>query len=444
MHKKLLYIILFLWCGAIFSQTEIYYFKDSDNVFSIETIENAEFSLLNKTILERHSNTTYWFKIPASKINVKYIFRIPYDRIHTANAFQNGKKIKKLKNQRYVSYKISRDDDVYIQVKPTLHCYIPIDLNTEEKSILKEKNQLLLNSFYYGFAFLVIVYNLFYFFLFKDDAFLYYSLLLMSITFGLFIMDGMLNFLNIPDFIDDFLMTLNYVILGYVSSKFANSYLFLDMFYPKLKKFSYSVGVCIIISAILYLVFKNYYYLLVLNILVFSLLVIYWCSAVLLFKRNIYTKILVFAYVIFLISGIDFFVLKFLGVSVIDTNSTNIKVGAFLEMIILSIAVLYRMKTLKEDNHFMRNEIISYSIEIKNLSEEISEEKQNALEKLETILSVREDEIFQLIVEGKSNKEIGNQLNISVNTVKFHIKNIYEKLNIKSRKEVLEIAKSQY
>ena len=435
MHKKLLYIILFLWCGAVFSQTEIYYFKDSDNVYNIETIKNAEFSLLNKTVLERHSNTTYWFKIPAYKTNAKYIFRIPYDRIHNANAFQNAKKIKKLKNQRYVSYKISRGDHVYIQVKPTLHCYIPIDFNTEEKSILKEKKQLLLNSFYYGFAFLVIVYNLFYFFLFKDDAFLYYSLLLMSITFGLFIMDGMLNFLNIPDFIDDFLMTLNYVILGYVSSKFANSYLFLDMFYPKLKKFSYSVGVCIIISAILYLVFKNYYYLLVLNILVFSLLVIYWCSAVLLFKRNIYTKILVFAYVIFLISGIDFFILKFLGVSAIDTNSTNIKVGAFLEMIILSVAVLYRMKTLKEDNHFMRNEIISYSIEIKNLSEEISEEKQNALEKLETVLSVREDEIFQLIVKGKSNKEIGSQLNISVNTVKFHIKNIYEKLNIKSRKE---------
>ena len=34
---------------------------------------------------------------------------------------------------------------------------------------------------------------------------------------------------------------------------------------------------------------------------------------------------------------------------------------------------------------------------------------------------------------------ISAELNISVNTVKFHIKNIYEKLNIKSRKEALNI-----
>jgi ATP/maltotriose-dependent transcriptional regulator MalT len=61
----------------------------------------------------------------------------------------------------------------------------------------------------------------------------------------------------------------------------------------------------------------------------------------------------------------------------------------------------------------------------------------------ENLLSVRENEIFELIVSSKSNQEIANQSNISLNTVKFHIKNIYEKLQVKSRKEVLHIAKIQ-
>ncbi|TXD48365.1 helix-turn-helix transcriptional regulator [Polaribacter sp. IC073] len=48
-------------------------------------------------------------------------------------------------------------------------------------------------------------------------------------------------------------------------------------------------------------------------------------------------------------------------------------------------------------------------------------------------------EIFNFISEDITNKEIADKLNISVNTVKFHVKNIYEKLNIKSRKEAISI-----
>lgn len=444
MHKQLLYIILFLWFVIGFSQTEVYYLKDSKNVFNKESIKNADFNLLEETILEKHSNAAYWFKIPAFKTDSKFIFRIVYDRIYKANAYQNSLKLEELKNQRYLSYKISRENDVFIQVQPKLHSYIPIQFNSEEDAIFKEKNQLILNSFYYGFAFLIIIFNLFYYFLFKDDAFLYYSLFLITIVFGVFTMDGMLNFYNMNKFVNDFFMILNYTLMAYFSSKFMNSYLFLDAVYPRIKKFSYLIGVVIIAFGILFLVTENFYFLLSVSILVFALLLMYWIISVLLFKRNLYTKILMIAYVILLFSGIDFFVLKFLDLSVIDINSTTIKIGAFLEMIILSVAVLYRMKTLKADNEYMRKEIISYSIELKNLSNEISEEKHNINKNLETVLSAREDEIFKLIIDGKTNKEVASELNISVNTVKFHVKNIYEKLHIKSRKEALLISKTQY
>jgi len=45
--------------------------------------------------------------------------------------------------------------------------------------------------------------------------------------------------------------------------------------------------------------------------------------------------------------------------------------------------------------------------------------------------------IKNLITNGKTNKEIANELHISLNTVKTHISNLYQKLNVSNRKELL-------
>lgn len=50
-------------------------------------------------------------------------------------------------------------------------------------------------------------------------------------------------------------------------------------------------------------------------------------------------------------------------------------------------------------------------------------------------LSDREREILQLVSQGKSNKEIASDLFISVNTVKVHVSNVYEKIGVSSRTE---------
>lgn len=54
-------------------------------------------------------------------------------------------------------------------------------------------------------------------------------------------------------------------------------------------------------------------------------------------------------------------------------------------------------------------------------------------------LSERQREIIQLIREGKPNKEIGNILSISENTVKFHVKNIFQILNMRCRDDLKDI-----
>ena len=56
-------------------------------------------------------------------------------------------------------------------------------------------------------------------------------------------------------------------------------------------------------------------------------------------------------------------------------------------------------------------------------------------------LTDREIEILKLIAEGLTNKEIAERLDISNNTVKTHIKNIYGKLQVNRRTQAVETAK---
>ncbi|TDQ11547.1 response regulator [Pedobacter metabolipauper] len=55
----------------------------------------------------------------------------------------------------------------------------------------------------------------------------------------------------------------------------------------------------------------------------------------------------------------------------------------------------------------------------------------------EAELSSREVEIIALIRQGMSNKEVADKLFISLDTIKYHIKNIYRKLQISNRSELI-------
>ncbi|WP_445456655.1 response regulator transcription factor [Flavobacterium sp. HNIBRBA15423] len=54
-------------------------------------------------------------------------------------------------------------------------------------------------------------------------------------------------------------------------------------------------------------------------------------------------------------------------------------------------------------------------------------------------LSDRENEVVTLLAKGKSYAAIGEELNVSINTIKTHARNIYEKLHVTSKNEVIKV-----
>lgn len=62
-------------------------------------------------------------------------------------------------------------------------------------------------------------------------------------------------------------------------------------------------------------------------------------------------------------------------------------------------------------------------------------------EKLSLISSTtkKEKEVISLVCRGMSNEQVANQLNVSINTIKMHLQNIYKKSQIKNRGQLLLI-----
>jgi len=69
--------------------------------------------------------------------------------------------------------------------------------------------------------------------------------------------------------------------------------------------------------------------------------------------------------------------------------------------------------------------------------------RKGTVQPSDTRLTTRERDIVDLIVQGLSNKEIGQRLSIATDTVKSHVHNILEKLSLRSRVEVAARGRSR-
>lgn len=61
----------------------------------------------------------------------------------------------------------------------------------------------------------------------------------------------------------------------------------------------------------------------------------------------------------------------------------------------------------------------------------------------DTVLTERETEVINMLAHGSSYKSIAIDLEISINTIKYHIKNIYDKLQVHTKEEAIKEASNR-
>ncbi len=125
------------------------------------------------------------------------------------------------------------------------------------------------------------------------------------------------------------------------------------------------------------------------------------------------------------------------------TKEQNLKARGFLIaslilllFLITGAAYFFRAKAFHKLNK-MELEIQNYILKSEELNRNISNNYSDNLEYFSKKhqLTERETEVLELICKGKTNAQIAEKIFVSQNTVKYHIKNIYLKMDVKNRVE---------
>lgn len=112
-------------------------------------------------------------------------------------------------------------------------------------------------------------------------------------------------------------------------------------------------------------------------------------------------------------------------------DTTKIGLADFLIKLVIRLQPLMICLILK----------FAFQFIIRVIGKKKPEEKMDSPEVQLSLLSRREKEVARLAAKGYTNVQIAEELYISVETVKRHMSTIFEKLEIESRKELMEIDK---
>ena len=123
------------------------------------------------------------------------------------------------------------------------------------------------------------------------------------------------------------------------------------------------------------------------------------------------------------------FLLRWLEYRFLIVKSAQEIYSGAIALVFLGLGIWLTLKLVNRKTVVIEKEVLIHSI--KEFTR--NEESVTALG-----LSKRELEVLELMAEGLSNIEIGNRLFLSLNTVKTHAANLFEKLEVKRRTQAVE------
>lgn len=288
---------------------------------------------------------------------------------------------------------------------------------------------------FYGFTIMVILLNLVCFFLFEEKIFLFYAFAITGVvsTFiasdALFPILGISGIENIPAMESTLLL-----IATAFGALFASNYLSLEEFYPKLKWVTTTLLGFAFMMIFSGWISETIFFTSVANSLLFGVLGLYFTAGILLFSKKNYAKFYAIAFSIPLLFTLDFFVFKKLGVDFLSTESFHLKAAFLVQMLLITYAIMYRMRAIKEE-HLLRQTEMRIFLKRQEVMNRTNTEKLMQDMYLENLimqydLDGFEIKLLQYISEGKDNVKIARKLKTTELEIEAHTKELYNKLDI--------------
>lgn len=424
----------------------ITYYHDKESKENIESIQSKVFSSFDGSFLGVQEQQ-FWFKLKLNKIESKqneFFFLIKSVAIERLVLYQNigqgyekiyefsENGIKKLE----IPFPLIENSTFIFKVFFTKSIYFPISIEDSQSLQETKTRNLVYFGFYYGFAFIVLLINLFLYLQTKERFFILYILLALSIVLILLELDGFAFWLvGNASWITQIDVVLHTFLLISLML-FTTEVLQLKTHLPKLK---WVGGIIVLLNTFSFLI-----YLSTDTIFWYSLgeifnaigLLLYWFTGILLFRKLLYARFLFIGYTVLFISNVIYVLPSEFGMIDLGFSPKDFKIGSIIEMSILLYAISFRYKMEVEKRVCFEEKSLNQEKKLNQI--ELSKEKIDTNSFKEFNLTKREREVILMLIDGHSNKEIAELLFVSESTVKFHVTNIFTKTNTSKRVELIK------
>ncbi|WP_268225598.1 7TM diverse intracellular signaling domain-containing protein [Sinomicrobium oceani] len=333
---------------------------------------------------------------------------------------------------------------IYFKADVALYSMIEFSVLPEPVFSSRERLNFLGLGIYYGIVLMAVVFNLIFFIVFKDRRFLTYTLLLSGISLMFLYEDGIVGALIFNTWLLDNYMMITALLNVVFACMFTYHFLELKYRYPEFVWHSVIVLSVAALCLAIYLIYPGDMMSHILHSSNFLVVALCCWAAIRLFRVNVLARFLIITLGIVLLFGVAYNLHQY-GVFQGDHfGRSTFKLVSLFEIMTISFAIIYEVKRVMLQNSFYKREINRY---VKELSDQekmfLQQQSQHGIPDIDGIreefqLTERETEVLMYILEGKTNREIADKLYVSVSTVKFHTGNLYTKLDIKNRTEVLQ------
>lgn len=452
------WIFLFLilaYTSSSYAQGEnllksITFYKDNTNQLTLKEVKFKPFLGLENKLLG-FNNATFWFKISFQNLknNEAIFLDIKESSIKKIEIFDSENLVTSVDNTSEnpnLQLKITKPLNKTFYLKTTFNkqVYFNLQINTKADYYKNVNFTYFKFGWFYGLVLMILLINLFFYFSLKDVVFLWYCFFLISINLGIATYDGALNFLLKDAVSLKYAIGTIYFLIPVSCAIFSIKFLRIDLYWIKIKYAAFGLLLIQAVLTILYFNTNNFKFIAFGDNIALIIFLSSWILGLLLFKKQTFARFYVLGYSIILFTTILYTISVNFGIQFFTVTLDHMKIGTVIEMFILTYAITVRIEKIKEENEFNRNEIINFIDKIYSLEDQLNTGKdplKNTDDKIKQLiseakLSEREAEILLLIAKGKSNNEIAKTLFISVNTVKYHTSNLYEKLEINKRVEI--------
>ena len=435
--------------------SKLSYVLDASGNASIDTIKTKAFKTFNNQFFPGLYNKKFWFKIDlsnASNTDVELFYKIKsyvfYNSIAVYKVLNSEtKKLYENKEHYKREYKfpitvLGKEKATYFfEVEFYRAVSFPIELMTAKENQKMHINATIYQSVYYGFFFMVLVINVLFFIYTKSRFFIYYCLLQIGVVGSIAFLDGIWYFVFDSLFLKKFINVFLNLVLSIATVQFLSHAINLKKEFPLFKAVAYPLIGFSIIFFSAYMITKNNFWSGYGKICYLSTLLFCYLTAIYFIKRSVYARFYVLAFSVLCVCHILFILPITFGLRTFGFTEWHYKIGSVVEMIIFLIAIPYRYKSLSETKDKIAFNLEVYKNQLKVQQEKESSTKNDKIEHLKSkfSLSEREVEIIEAIIEGKTNKDIANDLFLSEATIKYHCSKLYKKLKVKNRNQVLTL-----